>query len=75
MICGVKTKTQIEGDSNLLKLNSLIETAAAPVILGCTDLRVAYSNDVQPIGGKLAIDSLECLADAIVRRFEEEVNR
>ena len=75
VICGVKTKTRIEGDSNLLKLNSLIETAAAPVILGCTDLRVAYSNDVQPIGGKLAIDSLECLADAIVRRFEEEVNR
>lgn len=72
VICGVKTKSRLEGDSNLAKLNSLIETASAPVILGCTDLRVAYPNDAEPVGGKLAIDSLECLADAIVWRFNKE---
>lgn len=72
VICGVKTKARLDGDSNLLKLGDLITTASAPVILGCTDLRVAYPNDAIPVGGKLAIDSLECLADTIFAMFNQE---
>ena len=72
VICGVKTKARLDGDANIIKLDTLIETASAPVILGCTDLRVAYPNDVSPVGGKLAIDSLECLADVIIDMFNRE---
>lgn len=67
-ICGVKTRARLECENEPLKmLKGLIASAAAPVILGCTDLRVAF-----PVGEalpeKVPIDSLECLADAIVRR-------
>lgn len=72
VICGVKTKARLDGETNLVKLVNLINTAAAPVILGCTDLRVAYPNDASPVGGQLAIDSLECLADVIVQIFNSE---
>ena len=72
VICGVKTKARLEGDANLVKLDALIATASDPVILGCTDLRVAYPNNASPVGGKLAIDSLECLADVIVDMFGGE---
>lgn len=70
-ICGVKNKTRLEGRDNLVRLQKLINEAEAPVVLGCTDLRVAYPNDVWPVGGKLAVDSLEVLADAIIRRVRE----
>lgn len=70
-ICGVKNKTRLEGQDNLTRLQNLIEEAESPVILGCTDLRVAYPNDTWPVGGKLAVDSLEVLADAIIRRVGE----
>lgn len=75
VICGVKTKKRLEGTANRKLLDTLIAEAEAPVILGCTDLRVAYPNDVNPVGGKLAIDSLECLADVIVMRHSEEGGR
>jgi len=75
VICGVKTKARLDGDSNLVKLAGLIDAATAPVILGCTDLRVAYPNDASPVGGKLAIDSLECLADVIVQMFNSEKSK
>lgn len=65
-ICGVKTKARLETDENRVRLENLVETAAAPVILGCTDLRVAYLNGDQVVGGKIAVDSLETLADVIV---------
>ena len=71
VICGVKTKKRLEGAVNRELLEALIDEAEAPVILGCTDLRVAYPNDVNPVGDKLAIDSLECLADVIVKRHNE----
>ena len=70
-ICGVKNKSRLEGMANLMRLQKLIEEAEAPVVLGCTDLRVAYPNDVWPVGGKLVVDSLEVLADAIIRRMKE----
>lgn len=70
-ICGVKNKSRLEGENNLVRLQKLIDQASAPVILGCTDLRVAYPNNFWPVGGKLAVDSLEVLADAIISRVKE----
>ena len=70
-ICGVKTKARLETDENRRRLEKLVETAVAPVILGCTDLRVAYPNDAQVVRGKIVVDSLETLADAIVRKTSE----
>ncbi len=72
-ICGVKNKSRLDGDENRERLESLIAEAECPVILGCTDLRVAYPNDVWPVRGKLVVDSLECLADAIIRCFKEKM--
>ena len=68
-ICGVKNQTRLTSDINKERLERLILEAEAPVILGCTDLRVAYKNDEWPVNNKLAVDSLECLADAIVRTY------
>ena len=69
-ICGVKNKSRLEGVENRERLERLIAEAECPVILGCTDLRVAYPNDVWPVRDKLVVDSLECLADAIIMQFE-----
>ena len=60
---------RLKSDINRERLERLISEAEAPVILGCTDLRVAYKNDEWPVNNKLAVDSLECLADAIVRTY------
>ena len=72
VICGVKTRARLEGDDNAVKLDALIDSAEAPVILGCTDLRVAYPNGAGPASGKMAVDSLECLADVIVSMFKSD---
>lgn len=72
-ICGVKTKARLETDENRVRLDALVESATAPVILGCTDLRVAYPNGAEVVRGRVAVDSLEVLADAIVRRTCENV--
>ena len=70
VICDVKNKARlmppIDGSSPISILESLIETASAPVILGCTDLRVAYGLD-EKIDDGVVVDSLESLADAIIR--------
>ena len=71
VICAVKSRDRFlhEGDPNSPKvlLQELIQNASAPVILGCTDLRVAFAPDML-IDGKVAVDSLECLADGILTR-------
>lgn len=70
IICAVKTKERFS--QNLAdKLVALANEEVAPVILGCTDLRVALPPDAA-LGGNIAIDSLECLADAIVSRHTWE---
>lgn len=63
-ICGVKTSGRFRGEPAQL-LKRLVAEAAAPVILGCTDLRIAFSPDETLIDG-IVSDSLECLADTIV---------
>lgn len=64
VICAVKTTARFTGEAKEL-LNSLVANASAPIILGCTDLRVAYSID-EDVASHVAIDSLELLADAII---------
>ena len=63
-ICGVKTKERFISEPAKL-LQELVARAEAPVVLGCTDLRVAFSQDSK-LPEKVAIDSLECLAETIV---------
>lgn len=68
-ICAVKTKCRLLDrcpDHPWNILQSLVQAASAPVIFGCTDLRVAYKVD-ELLPPEVAIDSLEVLADAIVR--------
>lgn len=62
VICNVKNKNRFEkGEDNPAQvLDYLLSTAKSPVILGCTDLRVAASS-MQNV----AIDTLELLADTI----------
>ena len=70
IICAVKTAVRFSQDpANMLV--SLAQKEAVPVILGCTDLRVAFPPDV-PLSGNIALDSLECLADAIVSKHTWE---
>lgn len=66
IICAVKTAARFSQEpANMLA--GLANEEVAPVILGCTDLRVALPPGA-PLSGNMAIDSLECLADAIVSR-------
>lgn len=64
IICSVKTSDRFSGKSREL-LNELAAKSECPVILGCTDLRVAYAIDDR-LAPTVAIDSLETLADEIV---------
>lgn len=64
VICGVKTRSRFDFEPRKI-LMEMIERTEVPVILGCTDLRVAFcSQDVLP--ANVAVDSLEQLADAII---------
>ena len=68
-ICDVKNKARFlprndEGSPAKL-LEGLVDGSEAPVILGCTDLRVAFGPD-EPLPASVVVDSLEALADAIV---------
>lgn len=71
-ICNVKNKSRFlppddpSAPANLLR--RLIDQADHPVILGCTDLRVAFESGEKLPNG-VAVDSLEVLANAIVERF------
>ena len=70
VICGVKSTNRFlpacSTESPMAILSALVETAVAPVILGCTDLRVAYGGE-ERLESKVAVDSLETLADVIVQ--------
>jgi len=75
VICDVKNKSRFlqpedEASPHCL-LVKLVGDAPPPVILGCTDLRVAFSA-TEALPGNVAVDSLEVLADAIVQRFGRE---
>lgn len=69
IICSVKTKARFLSEFDKshphFLISELLKSAMAPVVLGCTDLRVAYKNG-QELDDGVVIDSLECLADAIV---------
>ncbi len=69
VICTVKTSArflpQEDEKHPLSMLRRILSTSVAPVVLGCTDLRGGYENG-QPLDIGIALDSLECLADAIV---------
>ena len=64
VICGVKTKKRFDLEPRSL-LQELVAKAEAPVILGCTDLRVAFTPE-DTLPDNIVLDSLECLADSIV---------
>lgn len=71
VICDVKNRARFlepaDPASPRAQLLALVAGAAAPVILGCTDLRVALAPQ-EGLPDGVAVDSLECLADVIVAR-------
>lgn len=69
VICSVKTRVRFDGEPRAM-LQELIAQSKVPVVLGCTDLRVAFSHESN-LPEKVVVDSLECLADTIVRTFTE----
>lgn len=71
VIAGVKTAARFGADNEIRRLiGRLVETATAPVILGCTDIRVAFDRNEAVEGvSNCLIDSLETLADAIVAHW------
>lgn len=70
VICDVKNQSRFLGKADARSpfnlLDRLISEAVHPVVLGCTDLRVAYGIE-EPIHEKVILDSLETLADCIVK--------
>ena len=72
VICGVKTKDRFlpseDATSPHNLLERLLEQASCPVVLGCTDLRVAFES-CEKLPATIVVDSLEVLADVIVQRF------
>ena len=74
VICDVKNRSRflepLDPASPRAQLLALVAGAAAPVILGCTDLRVALAPQ-EGLPDGVAVDSLECLADVIVARSKE----
>lgn len=76
-ICDVKNKARFLSQNDTASphnlLLNLISQAGSPVILGCTDLRVAFEAG-EKLPDSVAIDSLEVLADVIVQRFRETGN-
>lgn len=73
VICDVKNRARFlspaNADSPISLLRKLIADSKYPVVLGCTDLRVALAPDENVPDG-VVVDSLECLADAIIREAE-----
>jgi aspartate racemase len=69
VICDVKNKSRFrdktDEESPFNLLTRLVLESTYPVILGCTDLRVAYGIEEQ-MSPKVIVDSLETLADSIV---------
>lgn len=75
VICGVKNRTRMllpeDEMSPRYVLQRLLEKAQAPVIFGCTDLRVAYA-PTETVDVRVVVDSLECLASALLRANERD---
>lgn len=75
VICAVKTKARFLAVDDPAHphaiLKTLVSTAEAPVVLGCTDIRIAYRVD-EYLDDGVAVDSLETLANAIVARMKTE---
>ena len=69
IICAVKTKERFSGKP-VARLMRLISEASVPVVLGCTDLRIAFGVDSDLPKGVI-VDSLECLANAVIIRFND----
>lgn len=72
LICAVKTSDRFRGAFVKDLLLSLVADATSPVILGCTDLRVAWPSCEERLPSNIAVDSLECLADALACGFLKE---
>jgi len=70
VICDVKNQSRFLGKADARSpfnlLARLILEAVHPVVLGCTDLRVAYETE-EPMSENVIVDSLETLADSIVK--------
>lgn len=69
IICAVKTSSRFLPPTDPAHphamIQELLKSAKAPVVFGCTDIRVAYSVN-EPLDSGVVIDSLETLADAII---------
>ena len=65
VICGVKTERRFASEPAKV-LQELVSRAEASVVLGCTDLRVAFMQGSE-LPENIAVDSLECLADSIIK--------
>ena len=70
VICDVKNKSRLlppeDPSSPIAILKGLLDSASTPVILGCTDLRVAYAPDSK-VDDAVAVDSLETLSECIIK--------
>lgn len=77
IICAVKTSARLLMDSNpehpRSMIRALISSSKDPVLLGCTDLRTAYSV-AEPLDCGVVCDSLEVLADAILAKSQAANN-
>jgi len=78
VICAVKTSARFlseadEGNPRVV-IRKLLRGAAAPVIFGCTDVRIAYKVD-DALDAGIVLDSLECLSDEIVLQFMADCAR
>ena len=75
IICAVKTKARFLPESNpdhpRAILRMLLVGRGYPVILGCTDIRMAYRPE-ESLDPGIALDSLETLAEAIVKLHQSK---
>ena len=65
IICSVKTSARFAGNP-ASELKNLILSSSHPVVLGCTDLRVAFRLDLQKIDGILHLPS-QALTGSCIR--------
>lgn len=70
VICAVKTKARFVTESDpahpRAMIKELLRSSGAPVVFGCTDIRIAY-NPEDAMDEGVVLDSLECLADVIIK--------
>ena len=70
IICAVKTSARFLSAGDPVHphamIRELLKSSTAPVVLGCTDIRAAYSVE-EPLEDRIICDSLATLADALVQ--------